>query len=70
MKLNLKSLIRAVLQVGGAVAASGVIHGHGLDVLTQVIGFGGIASGVLWGQVNATKQTMTARFFGGVPNGV
>ena len=57
--------VRISTKVGGTVAASGIVHGHGLDVLTQVIGFGSLASGVIWGQMNATNQTMTNRFYKG-----
>ena len=57
MKFNFKSFVRAALQVGGAVAASGVVHGPGIDVLTQILGYVGVISGVVWGQVNAAQQT-------------
>ena len=62
MRLNIKSLFRAALQIGGGIAASGVITGHSLDVLTQVLGFAGIAGGVIWGQVNATQQHIVQQF--------
>ena len=61
MKLNIKSLVRAVLQVGGTLVSTGVVTGHTADVTTQVVGIGAILAGVIWGQSNATKRaTLTS----------
>lgn len=57
MKLNAKSLVRALLQIGGTLVTTGVLVGHSADIATQVVGIGSIVAGVLWGQVNATKQS-------------
>lgn len=59
LKLNLKSLVRAVLQVGGAVVGTGVIPVNASHTVTTILGFGAMLYGVLWGQVNAVKQNDT-----------
>jgi hypothetical protein len=56
MRINLKSLIRAALQVGGTLAASGIVTGHAGTTLENVVGVGSILTGVIWGQMNAYKH--------------
>ena len=56
MRFNLKSIFRAVLQVGGTALATGIIHGPATGTINSVLGIGAIAYGVIWGQVNATNQ--------------
>ena len=56
MSFNLKSIFRAVLQVGGTALATGIIHGPATGTINSVLGIGAIAYGVIWGQVNAANQ--------------
>ena len=69
MSFNLKSIFRAVLQVGGTALATGIIHGPATGTINSVLGIGAIAYGVIWGQVNAANQVATTTVANAALNG-
>lgn len=62
MKLNIKSLFRAVMQIGGVLVAEGVVTGGAADTITHITGIGLTIAGVLWGQANAVTQATLTKF--------